>query len=158
MALLDKELDEQLGRQDWFVGAKTPGFTFNSKLRKRALPMVERLREVALQQPGVFDVLSLHDLRGPLSAFYEKGAFVGRSPDLIVVPKPYWTTGKTDTTGHATPWLYDRAVPLLFFGANVKKGQGGTTEPIHAAPTLSRLLGIPAPAAAQGHPLDELFR
>jgi hypothetical protein len=156
--LLDKELDDQLGRQEWFAGGKTPGFTFTASLRAKALPQLERLRKLAKTQPGVLDLLPLNNLEGPQGQLYARGAFVGRSPDLIVLPKPYWTYGAHDKTGHSTPWLYDRAVPLVFFGLNVKKGQGGTTEPIHLAPTMSRLLLIPTPAAAQGRSLDEVFR
>lgn len=156
--LLDKELDEQLGRQDWFAGSKTPGFTFTAALRLRAQPQVERLRKLARAQPGVLDLLPLTNLEGPQGRLYARGAFVGRSPDLFVVTRPYWTYGAHDKTGHASPWLYDRSVPLVFFGPGVKKGQGGTTEPIHVAPTLSRLLTVPPPAAAQGRSLDEVFR
>ncbi len=157
-ALLDQDLDEQLGRQDWFAGTKTPGFTFTAALRAKAQPQVPRLRKLARTVPGVRDLLSINALtETPEGRLFARGAFVGRSPDLIVVTRPYWTYGVHDKTGHASPWLYDRAVPLVFFGANVKKGQGGTTEPIHAAPTMSRLLGIPTPAAAQGRSLDEVF-
>lgn len=157
--LLDKELDEQLGRQDWFAGNKTPGFTFTAALRAKAQPQVERLRKLARTQPGVLDLLSLNALtETPEGRLFARGAFVGRSPDLIVVTRPYWTYGTHDKTGHASAWLYDRSVPLVFFGPNVKKGEGGTTEPINLAPTLSRLLAIPSPAAAQGRSLDEVFR
>lgn len=156
--LLDKELDDQLGRQDWFAGSKTPGFTFTPSLRVKAQSQVERLRKLARQQPGVLDLLPLTALDGPQGKLYARGAFVGRSPDLIVVTKPYWTYGAHDKTGHSSPWLYDRSVPLVFFGLNVKKGQGGTTEPINLAPTMSRLLQIPTPAAAQGRSLDEVIR
>ncbi len=156
--LLDKELDEQLGRQDWFAGYKTPGFTFTASLRAKAQPVIERLRKLARAQPGVLDLLPIGKLEGPQGQLYARGAFVGRSPDLIVLTKPYWTYGAHDKTGHASPWLYDRAVPLVFYGLNVKKGQGGTTEPINLAPTMSRLLTIPTPAAAQGRSLDEVFR
>ena len=158
MTVLDKELDDQLGRQDWFAGSKTPGFTFTASLRTKALPQVERLRKLARTQPGVLDLLPLNELEGPQGKLYARGAFVGRSPDLFVVTKPYWTYGAHDKTGHSSPWLYDRAVPLVFFGPNVKKGQGGTTEPINVAPTLSRLLMVPTPAAAQGRSLDEVLR
>ena len=158
MALLDKELDDQLGRQDWFAGSKTPGFTFTASLRAKALPQIDRLRKLARTQPGVLDLLPLNNLDGPQGKLYARGAFVGRSPDLIVLTKPYWTYGAHDKTGHCSPWLYDRSVPLIFFGMNVKKGQGGTTEPINVAPTMSRLLLIPTPAAAQGRSLDEVFR
>ena len=156
--LLDAELDDALGRQEWFSGSKTPGLTFTASVRGKAQGQLERLKKVARAQPGVFDLLAVADLKGPLAGLYARGAFVGRTADLIVVTRPYWTFGNHDRTGHASPWLYDRAVPLIFFGAGVKKGEGGTTEPIHLAPTLSRLLSIPAPAAAQGRPLDEVFR
>ncbi len=156
--VLDADLDEQLGRQDWFAGSKTPGLTFTPALRAKALPQLARLQKLAKAQPGVIDLLSLPDLRGPFAALFARGAFVGRSPDLIVITKPYWTYNSVDRTGHASPYLYDRAVPVIFFGANVKKGQGGTAEIIHVAPTLSRLMSVSPPAAAQGRALDEVFR
>ncbi len=156
--VLDKELDDQLGRQDWFVGAKVPGLTFAPALRLKAQPQLERLQKVARAQPGVLELLSVTNLEGPQGRLFARGAFVGRSPDLFVVTRPYWDFKGHDKTGHASPWLYDRSVPLVFFGMNVKKGQGGTTEPINVAPTMSRLLTIPTPAAAQGHSLDEVFR
>ena len=158
MALLDKDLDEQLGRQDWFAGSKTPGFTFTPSLRARAQPQLERLRKLARAQPGVLDLLPLTKLEGVEGQLFARGAFVGRSPDLFVLPKPYWSYSLHDKTGHSSPWLYDRSVPLIFWGPNVKKGQGGTTEPINVAPTMARLLTIPTPAAAQGRSLDEVFR
>lgn len=158
MARLDKELDDQLGQQDWFAGAKSPGLTFAASLKSKALPMMERLRALARTQPGVLDMQWSGDLKGPHGTYFARGAYAGRSPDLIVITKPHWIYGTSDQTGHASPWLYDRAVPLIFWGAGVKKGRGGTTEPIHLAPTLSRLLVIPPPAAAQGRSLDEIFR
>lgn len=156
--LLDHELDEQLGRQDWFAGGKTPGFTFTAALRAKAQPQLDRLRKVARTWPGVLDLLPIGNLQGPEGRLFARGAFVGRSPDLIVLTKPYWTYGAHDKTGHSSPWIYDRSVPLIFSGLNVKKGQGGTADPIDVAPTMSRLLLIPTPAAAQGRSLAEVFR
>lgn len=157
---LDQALDAALGPQDWFAGYKTPGYTFKPALRAKALGAVERLRAVARQFPGVLDLLPSHELdRSDATAkLYRRHLTPGRSPDLILVVKPYWTYGTGDKTGHASPWLYDRAVPLVFWGPGVKPGQGGTAEVIDAAPTLSRLLHVPTPAAATGRALDEVFR
>lgn len=157
---LDAELDAALGKQDWFAGSKTPGLTFAPALRAKALTAFERLEKVALQHPGV---LALYrsaslDVNDPLQAHYRRGYVAGRTPDLVVLTRPYWTYGTADRTGHATPYLYDRAVPLIFFGGPLKKAQAGLAEPIDAAPTLARLLDVPAPAAAQGRPLDAVFR
>lgn len=154
---LDAELDAQLGRQDWFAGSKTPGLTLTPVLRAKALTQLAKLKKVAKAQPGVLDLLSPDELRGPWGSFFARGYFAGRSPDLIVITRPYWTYNSVDRTGHASAYLYDRAVPLAFLGAGVKKGQGGTAEQIHVAPTMSRLLGVPNPAAAQGRSLDEVL-
>lgn len=155
---LDAELDAQLGRQDWFAGSKTPGLTFTPALRAKGLTQLAKLKKLAKAQPGVLDLLGEGDLHGPWGSFFARGYVAGRSPDLIVVTKPYWTYNSYDRTGHASAYLYDRAVPMIFLGGEVKKGQGGTAELIDLAPTLSRLLGVPTPAAAQGHSLDEVFR
>jgi Type I phosphodiesterase / nucleotide pyrophosphatase len=154
---LDAHLDRTLGRQDWFAGGKTPGLTLTPLLRAKALTQLEALKAVARTQPGIADLLGADDLHGPIGALFSHGAFPGRSADLLVVTKPYWTYNAVDRTGHASPYLYDRAVPLIFFGANVKKGRGGQTELIHIAPTLARLLSVPTPPAAQGHALEEVI-
>lgn len=153
---LDRELDERLGRQDWFLGSKTPGITFNAKFKERGLTIFERLRAVARQQPGVEDLVLTSSPRGPWAPLITRGAYDGRSPDLYVITRPNWAYGTVDRTGHSSPYLYDRAVPLIFFGAGVKKGQGGTTEPINLAPTLAALLGVSPPAAAQGRFLEQV--
>lgn len=158
--LLDAELDAALGKQDWFAGSKTPGLTFAPALRAKALGQFERLKKAALKHPGVRDLYlsSALDVNDPLQAHYRRGYVPGRTPDLIVLTKPYWTYGTYDRTGHATPYRYDSAVPLVFFGGALKKTSAGVAEAIDAAPTLSRLLDVPAPAAAQGRPLDAVFR
>ncbi len=155
---LDAALDEALGRQDWFAGAKTPGLTFTASLREKAMTQLPLLQKIARTNDGVIDLLPLRDLKGPVGSLFLRGAFPGRSPDLFVITRPFWIYSLHDKTGHASLYLYDRAVPVVFFGAGVKKGRGGTTELINLAPTLSRLLTIPNPAAAQGRSIDEVFR
>lgn len=157
-AALDAELDALLGPQNWISGTKTPGLTLDAALRAKALTQLPRLRELALQQPGVIDLQSVDALHGPHGSIFAKGAVPGRSPDLFVILKPYWTYNAVDRTGHASSYLYDRAVPLVFWGPGVKQGQGGTAEIIDVAPTLSRLVGLPVPAAATGRSIDAVFR
>jgi hypothetical protein len=160
-AALKAELDAALGPGDWFAGYKTPGFVINPKLRAKVPQAFERLRAVALKQPGVADLLWAPNLVNATNSnelFWQRGYVPGRSPDLIIVSKPYWSYGLGDHTGHASAYLYDRAVPLMFFGAEIKKGQGGSVEIIDLAPTVARLINVPVPAAARGHALDAVFR
>ena len=159
LAKLEAELDTALGKADWFAGYKTPGFTFAPGQKAKAMKSFDRLRALAKLEPGVWDLFASWQLpEGTLGDLYRRGLVEGRSPDLIVVTKPHWTYGLKDHTGHASPWLYDRAVPLVLWGAGVKKGQAGDAEAIDVAPTLSRLMGVPTPAGAEGHALDVVFR
>jgi hypothetical protein len=158
-AKLEAALDDALGRADWLAGYKTPGFSFTPTQREKGMKAFEALRAVAKAQPGVLDLYASWALPpGALGDLYRQGLVPGASPDLIIVPRPYWTYGTHDHTGHASPWLYDRAVPLVLWGAGVKKGEAGHAEAIDVAPTLSRLLDVPTPAGAQGRAIDAVFR
>lgn len=161
-AKLEQLADEKLGAGDWFAGSKTPGLSATPKGRERLASIAPALRAAARKEPGVLDLLPAgplsEGLLGPAAEPWRRGFFPGRSPDFIVVTKPYWIYSLLDTTGHASAWGYDRSVPLVFCGAGVAKGTAGTAEVIDVAPTFARLLGVPAPAAAQGRHLDAVFR
>lgn len=58
-------------------------------------------------------------------------------------------------TNHGTPWLYDREVPVIFWGPGV--GVGRHDEAVsqsRVAPTLARLLGVTPPGHVTAPPLD----
>ncbi len=161
-ATLEQEADTRLGPGDWFASSKTPGLSATPKGREKLNTIAEALRDLARKQPGVLELLPASKLAtgalGPSAELWRRGFVAGRSPDFIVVSKPYWLYGMSDVTGHASQWLYDRSVPLVFCGAGVPKGTAGFAEAIDIAPTFARLLGVPAPAAAQGRALDAVFR
>ena len=68
--------------------------------------------------------------------------YPGRSGDLLVVLRPYWTTSM-NAAGHGTSYDYDTRVPVLFMGAGISTGQYlEPVTPASIAPTLARLIGI----------------
>ncbi len=76
-----------------------------------------------------------------------------RSGDLYYQMKPYWVDRKTGTN-HGTPYTYDVQVPLVWYGAGVKSGTYAQRVGVDdIAPTLARLLGLPAPPLSQGRSL-----
>jgi len=84
--------------------------------------------------------------------------WTARLPDLGVDVrlKPYFVPSLEDT--HGSVWMYDRHVPLLLAGPGV--GAGVREERVgiqDLAPTLARLLGVPAPPDLDGRPLDVPF-
>ena len=75
-------------------------------------------------------------------------------------PEPHWFFFDKGPIGvmHGSPWAYDQHVPLIFAGKGVEPGK--TARPVNiidVAPTLSALLQLPPPAAAQGTALPEVF-
>ena len=57
-------------------------------------------------------------------------------------------------TGHGSPWEYDRAVPLVFFGTGVSPGRvSGAAAPVDIATTLAAALGIDMPPDLDGRVL-----
>ncbi len=73
-----------------------------------------------------------------------------------------WTEGTiADPHGstHGTAYLYDRTVPILFYGAGIR--QGVSAVPAHTvdiAPTLAAQLGIAPPAGIDGRSLQGELR
>ncbi len=81
------------------------------------------------------------------------------SGDVVYVTDPtllvYW---KGDATNHGSGYTYDTHIPLLWYGAGIRKGKtykyGSITQIV---PTLSMMLGISLPNAAFDEPLYELL-
>jgi predicted AlkP superfamily pyrophosphatase or phosphodiesterase len=78
------------------------------------------------------------------------------SGDVQYTVKPYWMFGSSSSiTTHGSPHPYDTNVPIMVWGPRwVKAGPvAGRVEVVDIAPTLARLMGVPAPAASEGKPL-----
>ena len=68
--------------------------------------------------------------------------YLGRSGDLLVVPRPYWTTS-TNAAGHGTSYGYDNRVPILMMGKWIVAGHYlAKVTPADIAPTLAEIAGI----------------
>jgi len=79
----------------------------------------------------------------PLKRAAALNYYPGRSGDVIIVPRENWILSTSATT-HGTLYPYDQRVPVVFYGAGVKKGQfPADATPADVAPTLGALAGIP---------------
>lgn len=96
----------------------------------------------------------------PMLQMLQNGYDNKRSGDILYIMESSdlsdaWGRQGTD---HRTPYTYDTHIPIIFYGAGIKKGS--TIRPVKItdiAPTLSHLLNISLPSAANGDPLIELF-
>ncbi len=90
------------------------------------------------------DELSTSDPFTRASAFSH---YEGRSGDLKMLGRSYWITSSSTST-HGTGYSYDTRVPMILFGAGIKKGEYlQPSAPIDLAPTLAFLTGITLPDA-----------
>ncbi|PAW65973.1 MAG: hypothetical protein B9S34_09320 [Opitutia bacterium Tous-C1TDCM] len=84
-------------------------------------------------------------------AAVRRSYFPERDRDVVMVYQPYLQTRANTGTSHGTPYVYDTHVPQVWYGAGVpagvRKDRVGVED---IAPTLAALLGLSAPAQAQG--------
>ncbi|HEV8480260.1 MAG TPA: hypothetical protein VGR66_05650, partial [Candidatus Eisenbacteria bacterium] len=87
------------------------------------------------------------------------GYFPGRSGDVIFLAKPFafFGSGNFLRGDHGSPYRYDTHVPLIFFGAGVRRATvRRPVSTLDIAPTVSALYGIETPARSQGTALIEV--
>jgi predicted AlkP superfamily pyrophosphatase or phosphodiesterase len=109
----------------------------------RALTATELLRQRAARTHSRAE-LSFYPGRSG-NIYYEL------SPYLLPEAQPVGTT-------HGSPWEYDTHVALVWLGGGIRPGTyGGNVSVADLAPTLSALLGIPAPSGSQGRVLKEML-
>lgn len=118
-----------------------------------------------LTQDGIANAYSENVLRqsqfdeGGVKGMVVRGYHQKRSGDVMVVLEPGWygSDSKQGTT-HGSPYAYDTHVPVLFYGAGIKKGSSVRYHAItDIAPTISTLLNIKFPSGCTGQPIQELF-
>lgn len=82
-----------------------------------------------------------------------------RSGDIIYQLEPGWITGSSPQgTTHGSSYTYDTHVPILFYGAGIKKGSSSQYHTItDIAPTLSVLLEIKFTSGCTGQPVSEML-
>lgn len=158
--ILEGVADAALGPGDYFTPFHGSGFSVKAPARARIHTIDNELREAARRVEGVVDLVPEAEVRagasGTLGALYAKSFDPRRSPDFTVIPRAHFMFGTEDATTHASPYLYDRAVPLLLFGVGVRRGVTDRASPLDVAPTLAHLLEISPPAGAlEGRILEE---
>jgi hypothetical protein len=88
----------------------------------------------------------------PMATFYRNSWAPEIAGDLAVqVAEDCLFAGRRIATSHGSPYLYDRAVPLVFFGPGVEVDRViDRAAPVDIAPTLADYLGISAPLGLEG--------
>ncbi len=162
---MEDALQMRFGAGPWVRSMSSSGYLFNEALiRERGLKpddIYAVAQAAAKRVPGIADAFTRAQLAGsdtsdPNMVAMRKSWDPTRAAPLQVIVKPYWlATGRATGTSHGTPYEYDQHVPLLSWGP-AWLGRGEVRERVAVvdiAPTLARILNLPAPAQAEGQPL-----
>jgi len=121
------------------------------------------IAEELARKPGIGGAIPssgilLGQLSGPAAAV-RHNHHPQRAGDVYVFQQPYWFMFDRGPVAamHGSPWRYDTHVPIIFVAPDIDAARvGRLVHPIDVAPTLSALLNISPPAAAQGTVLVEV--
>lgn len=162
-------LEERWGAADWLDHVDGPYVYLNEPLiASRGIPQEEAeevVRQALLERvPGIFEAHTRTELRRLRAAGHRTRLLLSFDPErsghVMYVTAPY-VVEEDDPAGttHGSPWSYDSHVPILFFGGAIEPGTYHTAASVaDIAPTLSAILRIRPPAAAEGRVLTEILR
>jgi predicted AlkP superfamily pyrophosphatase or phosphodiesterase len=122
--------------------------------------VVTRTKSHLESRPAVKHVWTREEIEsgnGEFAELYRHSYDPERSGDLVVQLAPTCLISSYGSgTTHGTPYLYDRAVPLVFFGPGIAPARvPGRAATVDIAPTLARRLGITPPEGLDGRVLFE---
>jgi hypothetical protein len=153
---------------EWDGGFSASGFYFEPEARLGggvdAQDLEKAAAEVIRDTAGIAAAYTRSDILGgklpdtDLARRVLAAYNADRSPDVFLVPEPYWISGTT-AASHGTPYAYDAHVPLVFYGAGLKPARIlRTVSMTSMAPTLTAIFGCSPPSASQGGPLAEVVQ
>ncbi len=167
---LKKHLNTTYGEANWIESANSKDIYLNKALIKaKGLSKEAVEREIVdFLRPfdWVYEAYTATDMQREnytegIRLLLQRNYHSRRSADVMVVSKSgylsqSWQRGGTT---HGSPYRYDTHVPVLFYGAQVPKGN--TVREISItdiAPTLIMMLNLQTTSGATGTPVYELFR
>ena len=156
----------RFGEGQWAIGYSAASLLLNQKLITARQIDPDTVAQVAgkllLAEPGFDRVYTRRELLTSSRAgepFFESSRLAWHpeiSGEVQFTLKPYWMfASSSSTTTHGSPHAYDQQVPILMYGPKwLKPGRVDTpVQVIDIAPTLARILGVPAPRLSEGKPL-----
>lgn len=167
LARVNAGLVKRFGPGRWAVAFSAGALVLNRPLaqaRKVALAdLADEARNLIAAEPGIAKAYTRAQAEGPgrpgdaMLEAVRKSWYPQRSADVAFVLKPYWLLGSHAAgTTHGSPHRYDTNVPLMLYGPAWIPAVGRIDQPVEmsdVAPTIAKLLGIPAPAQSEGKAL-----
>lgn len=164
-----ERLDEKFGKpaKEWIIAGISYNFYINPEALKdrkvNSADVQAEIKDVMKTQPGVFEIATGADIAkgilptGELAKQVTRQYIPGVSGDILLIPKPFYISKGEAPVNHMTGYAYDRTVPLVILGPNIKPGVYSSGKVIDLAPTLTFVMGTLPPASVTGRVLSEIF-
>lgn len=165
LAAVNQALEQRFGAPRLVRGMSASALVLDRALiAQRGLDfdaVADAARDALVAQPVIAAAYTRRELLAgsragaPLFAPMEKTWHRDVSGDVQYAPKPFYMFGSGNVATHGSPYEYDTHVPLLLWGPRWVRAQvvDQRVETADIAPTLARVLGVPAPSSAEGRPL-----
>jgi predicted AlkP superfamily pyrophosphatase or phosphodiesterase len=161
LTTISDALTAKFGPGDWILASGEGASVYlNSKLivekKLKASEVEDEAAKTAVAFPFVARTYTRTELlkhvapESEVDRLVARGFYPERSPDVIIVVKPYYLFGG-EGASHGTPYNYDTHVPLIFYGFGISAGVH--TEHVgisDVAPTLAALMHIQTPSGSVG--------
>ena len=165
---IQSALSRKYGDGEWIAGNWDLLFYLNlDVIARKNLNAAEVRRtaaEAALSVPHIARAYTRDQLLSgavpgdEMSRSVMNGFNVRRSPDVVLMPEPYWMITSARATTHGTTYLYDTLVPVIFMGSGIRPGRyDESVIPNDIAPTRATILEIETPSGSIGRVLTEMF-
>ena len=167
---INEKLVERFGpveKSGWIMASRSFNFYLNHRAIKEkklsARDFENEIKKLLLKEPGVETAFSVGDYYAKTlpPGMYSKQIMTsyipGMNGDVMMIPRAFFMEDRDPAT-HMTGYSYDRMVPLVIAGPNIRPGvYAEKAHVVDIAPTLSFLLGIIAPPHVEGRVLAEII-
>lgn len=163
LARLNAGLSQKFGEGKWALAISALGIVLDRALLEQRnvdrSAFNDEARKILLAERGIAAVYTREELESGSRAgalhfdAMRKSFDRERSADVQFALKPWWMmTSSTSATTHGSPHPYDTNVPIMLYGPRwIAPGRSDVrVEVVDIAPTLAKLLAIPAPSASEG--------
>jgi arylsulfatase A-like enzyme len=160
---INKGLEPRFGPGKWVMGYSASTLLLDKKLITQkgheADAVTGAARTLLLAEPAFAaaytraELLSGSRMGEPFFKALQNTWHPDVSGEVQYILKPNWKFGlRSNGTTHGSPYEYDTHVPILVYGPKwIGTGRiDERVEVVDIAPTLARLLGVPAPSASEG--------
>jgi predicted AlkP superfamily pyrophosphatase or phosphodiesterase len=123
------------------------------------------ISQFLLTKKGISKVVTATSLKASqfsdrILANVQRGFHHARSGDILYVLESGWIhAGYPTGTTHGSPYNYDTHVPLIWYGAGIKKGEVNKKVAItDISATIAAFLNIQMPSACTGKPISKIIK